>query len=231
MRIAIWVFALLGFAALAAGTDPLSRVTWYGQSCLKIAGTKGTVWIDPFKVPEGAKGTADLVLVTHAHFDHLDKDQILKVAKPAAPVYGPAEVEKEFPGRGHKVSPGGKYEAAGFSFRTVPAYNIGKPYHSKEKGWVGFLLDVDGNTYYAAGDTDFIPEMRGLKPAVAFLPIGGTYTMDWREAAQAAKVVGAAVTVPYHWGTLEGVGTEEDARKFQGAAGVKVVVLPLPPVK
>ena len=228
MRIVILALVLFGLAAGAAGVDPLSRVTWYGQSCLRIAGAKGTVWIDPFKIPDGAKGTADLVLVTHPHFDHMDKEQMLKVAKPQAPIYGPEEVAKEFPGRGIKVVPGQKVSAAGFSFRTVAAYNIGKKYHPKEKMWVGYLLDVEGDTYYAAGDTDFVPEMKGLKPSVAFLPIGGTYTMDWKEAAEAAKAVGAGVTVPYHWGSIEGVGTAGDARNFQKAAGVKVAILPLP---
>ena len=217
----------LGFVLhqASAADDPLSKVIWFGQSCVSVQGAKGVVIIDPYGLPDSAKGTADLVLVTHSHFDHYDKKLVEKVAKPGAPIYGPKEVAADFPGRGVVVAPGKTYSAAGFSFKTVPAYNISKKYHPKSESYVGYILDASGYSYYFAGDTDFIPEMKGLKPTVAFLPIGGTYTMDWKEAAAAAKEIGALFTVPYHYATLDGVGKPQDAEEFKKATGVKVVIL------
>lgn len=226
LLIAAFVLALSALAA--PPPDPaaaLARVAWFAQSCVKVTGRQGVIFVDPFKVPPSEGAVADLVLITHPHFDHYEKEAILRVAKPGAPIYGPSEAVKDFGAHAVLAEAGKAYTAAGFSFRAVPAYNLSKSYHPKASGWVGYVLLVDGDSYYFAGDTDFIPEMKGLSPTVAFLPIGGTYTMDAAEAAAAAKAVGAAVTVPYHWGTLEGVGTIKDAEAFKKAAGVRVEIL------
>jgi L-ascorbate metabolism protein UlaG (beta-lactamase superfamily) len=224
---ALGVFCLIGLALIGVPSEvnPLSRVTWYGQSAVRVTGTSGTVFVDPFRMPDSVKGTGDLILVTHAHFDHLSAEDIEKAGKAGCPVYGPEEVVKAFPGRGIAVEPGETYEAKGFTFRTVPAYNLSKKYHPQSKGWVGYILVVDGDTYYFAGDTDFIPEMKGLRPTVAFLPIGGTYTMDWEEAVKAAEAVAASITVPYHWGAIEGVGTKKDAEAFQKSLPGRTAIL------
>ena len=104
----------------------------------------------------------------------------------------------------------------------VPAYNINKKYHPKENGWLGFIIDINGECIYHSGDTDLIPEMEGINADIALLPVSGTYVMTADEAVKAALVIKPGLAIPMHYGAL--VGDEEDARKFEKALQGKVEV-------
>jgi L-ascorbate metabolism protein UlaG (beta-lactamase superfamily) len=110
------------------------------------------------------------------------------------------------------VYPLESYKLNGLEFKTVPAYNLNKDFHKKDSNWVGYILNINNTSYYFAGDTDVIPEMKDFNVDVAFLPVGGTYTMNATEAAQAANIIKPLVAVPIHYGDV--VGSAEDAKTF-----------------
>ena len=172
-------------------------------------------------------GPADLIVITHAHFDHLSPDDIERVRTPKTVVVAPRDVAQELSGEVIAVGPGEVLEAAGVHLETVPAYNVVEERleaHPKANGWVGYLLTLGGHAYYHAGDTDHLPELEQIRTEVAFLPIGGTYTMDAREAAGLARVISPELAVPMHYGFV--VGSGHDAEEFTRlAAPVEVRTL------
>ena len=111
------------------------------------------------------------------------------------------------------VEPNKTYEVEGIKIETIPSYNVNKQFHQKQNDWVGYILEIENVRYYIAGDTDITPENRQVKCDVAFVPIGGTYTMDYREAAQLVNEIKPKIVIPEHYGSI--VGTKEDALKFQ----------------
>ncbi|HEX3043822.1 MAG TPA: MBL fold metallo-hydrolase [Bacillota bacterium] len=214
--LAVLVLAL-GCSWVSAETDQtnlVKNVFHYYQSTILIRGER-TVYFDPVSV-SGEPHDADIVFVTHTHGDHFSAPDILKVLKPNATLVITADgADKAKAGGINKVLavlPNQKYEVAGFGFQTVPAYNTNKAYHPKESNWVGYICKINAVTYYMAGDTDLIPEMKDIKTDVALLPVGGTYTMTAKEAAAAANLIKPAVAVPIHFADV--VGTVQDARDF-----------------
>ncbi len=193
----------------------LAKVVHLKHSAIRMEAGGKTLYIDPFKM-EGSPKDADIIFVTHAHYDHFSPEDIKNVMKKDAVVVVTADIrenaEKEGFGKVFPVMPGMEYEAGGIRFKTVPAYNIGKKFHPKEKNWVGYIIHADGADYYFAGDTDFIPEMGDIRTDVAFLPVGGTYTMTPEEAVEAANLIKPQVAVPIHFADI--VGSEEDAGSF-----------------
>src|SRR5436309_4995850 len=194
----------------------LNAFTWYKQSALKWKGQNLTVHIDPWGVPDGEE-KADLLLITHAHFDHFSQEDIDRVTKEGTIIVAPHDVARDClapTGDIRAIKPGDTIEAAGLSVSAVPAYNE-RPerlqMHPRENNWVGFVVELGGTRCYFAGDTDHIAEMSEIKTDVAFLPAGGTYTMDVQEAAGATKDIKPKVAVPYHFGFVVGsrsVGAE-----------------------
>jgi L-ascorbate metabolism protein UlaG (beta-lactamase superfamily) len=200
------------------------KIYWLGHAGFRIAGEGKTIYIDPFKIKGGP--TADIILVTHNHFDHLSVEDIRKVSFPKTLLIGPKECEARFRQLGleHKVvKPGVSMDVSGVRVEAVPSYNIGKSFHPKMDGKVGYVVTVGGVKIYHAGDTDRIPEMAGLKPDVSLLPIGGTYTMNVEEAAQAAKDIGVGIFVPMHYGSI--VGGKSDAERFRSMIGENAVIM------
>lgn len=198
----------------------LGKFTWYKQSSYKWQGDGKTVYIDPWDIPEG-DAPADVVFITHAHFDHFSKSDIEKVQRSGTVIVAPRDVAQELSGSVIAVDPGDKGEAGGVSYEAVPAYNVVEgrlDFHPKANNWVGYLLDLEGHTYYHAGDTDHLPELEQLSCHVAFVPIGGTYCMDATEAAGLVKVVEPKIAVPMHYGFVEGVGKAEDGQRFKELA-------------
>lgn len=110
------------------------------------------------------------------------------------------------------AEPNKEYETQGINFNTIPAYNINKKFHPKENNWLGYIITINNVKYYVAGDTDITDENRKVKCDVAFVPVGGTYTMDFKEAAQLINEIKPKIAVPIHYGSI--VGTEQDARNF-----------------
>ncbi len=203
----------------------LERFTWFKQSGYLWKGDELALYIDPWEVSGGV--AADVILITHAHFDHLSKDDIAKIRKPGTRILAPADVAAELTGDVTPVAPGESHDVSGLRIQTVPAYNIVESrleMHPKKNNWVGYLIELDGKTYYHAGDTDHFPELSDVRADVTFLPIGGTYTMDAHEAAGLAKAISPQLAVPMHYAHV--VGTPADAETFKKeAAPVQVEIL------
>jgi L-ascorbate metabolism protein UlaG (beta-lactamase superfamily) len=208
----------------------LENIHWLGHDSFRLDGTT-TVYIDPWKLPAGLP-PAGLVLVTHEHSDHLSLPDIGALAGPDTVVVGPASVTAPLADRETvTVAPGDGIEVRGVGIEAVPAYNLdkfrapGQPYHPREAGYVGYVIALDGVRYYHAGDTDAVPEMAGVHCDVALLPVGGTFTMTWDEAAAACDLLHATAAVPMHYGEI--VGDVGDAERFRDRCGLPVTILPL----
>lgn len=204
----------------------LEGVTWFRQAAFRFSDAGRLIYIDPWGTGDDAP-PADLILITHAHADHLQPDEIARLSAAGAKIVAPHDVAAELSGDVVPVAPGEFHEVAGVRFTTVPAYNIAEErldMHPKANGWVGYVLELPGGTYYHAGDTDHVSELDAVKTDVAFLPIGGTYTMDAAEAAGLARSIGPQVAVPMHFGFV--VGSPSDGDRFRDlAAPIPVQIL------
>lgn len=217
----------------AAEVAPLEKLVanihWMGHDAFRIDGKEAVIYIDPYRLKGGPP--ADLILITHEHADHASPADVEKIRKADTVIVTTAAAASKFTGEVRTVKPGDEQTVKGVRIRAVAAYNLtkfrspGVPFHPKEASHVGFVITVDGVRIYHAGDTDFIPEMAGLAPDVALLPVSGTYVMTAEEAVEAAASIGSKVAVPMHVG--EGIGSLEDAARFKAKAGVPVIVLPM----
>ena len=206
----------------------LEDFIWFKQAAYRWQGDGITVYIDPWEVT--TEDPADLIVITHAHFDHYSKPDLERLTTAKTVVVAPKDIAAELTGNVIAVAPGESLEAAGVHLETVPAYNVVEERleaHPKANGWVGYLLRLNGHTYYHAGDTDHLPELEAIRTEVAFLPIGGTYTMDHKEAAELARAMKPGLAVPMHYGFV--VGSANDAAQF-AAEAAPVVVRTLNPV-
>ena len=196
------------------------NIEWLGHASFRITSKEGKIiYLDPWKLNTGKK--ADLILITHDHFDHLSVDDVAKIRKPETEIVTTPDGAGKLTGKIISVQPGEKVTAAGFEVEVVPAYNTRpdrQDYHPKSKNWVGYIVNVDGVRIYHTGDTDVIPEMSGLKPDIALIPCGGTYTMDAKEAVEAAEKICPRLVIPMHWGDVAGSKkyAEEVAKSFSG---------------
>jgi len=203
----------------------LDRITWFRQSALRWTGDERTIYIDPWGTPEDAP-PADLILITHAHVDHFQPEEIERLRTAETKLVAPRDVADELTGDVTAVAPDESHQVAGVSFVTVPAYNTRKEaldFHPRANAWVGYVLDIGGVTYYHAGDTDHAPELDQVHTDVALLPIGGHYTMNVEEAAGLARAIGPSLAVPMHYGFV--VGSPSDGERFRDAAAPVAVEL------
>jgi L-ascorbate metabolism protein UlaG (beta-lactamase superfamily) len=203
----------------------LENFTWFKQSAYLLREEGLAIYIDPWGVT--TDDPADAIFITHAHFDHFQPEEIERLRTPKTRILAPTNVASELTGNVTAVRPGDSLDVLGIKIQAVPAYNLLEErleMHPKRNGWVGYVLSLGSNTYYHAGDTDHAPELTEVRSDVAFLPIGGTYTMDAAEAAGLAKVIEPRVAVPMHYGFV--VGSPSDADRFASlAAPVKVEIL------
>jgi L-ascorbate metabolism protein UlaG (beta-lactamase superfamily) len=199
------------------------EIRWMGHASFRLAAGELVLYIDPWKL-SSAKPDADLVFVSHAHFDHCSAEDVAAVSRDTTTLVGPADVVESLPG-GRVLKPGDRTEAAGVCIDGIRAYNVDNDFHPKANDWLGAVITLEGTRVYYAGDTDHIPEMGELSEVdVALLPVGGTYTMNAAQAAEACRAIRPRMAVPYHWGDI--VGTETDARAFADAtAGCEVRLL------
>lgn len=194
------------------------NIHWLGHAAVKITGSK-TIYIDPWKLKKAVP--ADIVLVTHDHYDHCSPEDIEKIRKKDTVVLSPKDSAGKLKAKG--VKPGDTVTIEEVGIKAVPAYNLNKQFHPKGNNWVGYLVTMDGRTIYHPGDTDAIPEMEGLKPDIAFFPVGGTYTMTAEEAANIASKMQPGIAVPIHYGDI--VGSKRDAERFKGLCRCKVEIM------
>ncbi len=175
------------------------------------------IYIDPFKIDKNYND-ADIVFITHDHYDHYSEEDIDKVINKNTTIIIPEELLTKLLRKGINknaiitVEPNVKYMVQGIKFETIPAYNTNKSFHPKENDWVGYIITLNDIRYYVAGDTDITEENRKVKCDVAFVPVGGTYTMDFKEAAQLINEIQPKRAVPIHYGSV--IGTEQDASDF-----------------
>ena len=196
----------------------LENIKCLGHSTIKIENGENIIYIDPYNIKEDIKD-ADAIFITHNHYDHFSREDIIKIKNEntiivvTEDVYSSA-LELEFSdSQIIKVRPAENYQLKNINFSTIPAYNINKNFHPKENNWVGYILNINNVKYYIAGDTDINEENKNVKCDVAFLPVGGTYTMDYKEAADLANIIKPKIAVPIHYGII--VGTKEDALNFK----------------
>ena len=185
------------------------------------------IYFDPFKIDKNYND-ADIIFITHSHYDHFSEEDILKVKKETTKIVMPEETYISNKEKLNKVlsfkeeniitvEPNKSYTVDNIDFKTIPAYNVNKNFHPKENNWVGYIIHLDDISYYIAGDTDITEENKQVKCDVAFVPIGGIYTMTAKEAAELINIIKPKIAVPTHYGLI--VGTKEDEEIFKRLIG------------
>lgn len=210
----------------------IDSVAWLGHASFRIEVRGATIYIDPYRVPDGAP-KADAILVTHGHYDHFSPQDLERLSHDRTWLVAPAAVAERAKGRVASIAPGEALELEhlhGIDVMAVAAYNTskrdseGNVFHPREAGWVGYDLNVRGERLYHSGDTDVIPEMDVVAGVdIALLPVSGTYVMTAAEAAEAARRIQPRVAVPMNWGSH--LGTRADAEAFAEQAPVEVRIL------
>jgi L-ascorbate metabolism protein UlaG (beta-lactamase superfamily) len=198
----------------------IENIHWLGHDTFKITGEK-TIYTDPYEIKK--KDTADIILITHDHFDHCSPSDVKKIQGPDTIIVTTKDSAKKLSGNIRTVIPGDTITVDGITIEAVPAYNTNKQFHTKGQGWVGFIFTVDGQRIYLAGDTDYIPEMKDLRVDIALLPVSGTYVMTADEAVQAAIDINPEIAIPMHYGAI--VGDKSDAERFAEKLTGKIVVV------
>jgi len=197
----------------------IDKIQWLGHDSFRIDGAK-TVYLDPFQIAGGP--AADLILVSHDHFDHCSPEDIEKIRGPKTTIVTEKDSAKKLKGDVRVMKPGDSLELGDVKIEALPAYNTDKDFHPRKKGWLGFVVEMERVRIYHAGDTDLIPEMNDLKVDIALLPVSGTYVMTAEQAVKAALAIQPRLAIPMHYGAI--VGDEQDAIRFKKALEGKIEV-------
>lgn len=192
-------------------------ITVSSNNSVRIDTGDKIIYIDPYEL-DGSSEDADYIFLTHDHYDHFSLADINKILKYETVFVVPEAMDKKvrkntFAGRNFPVHPGNSYDADGLKFETVPMYNKMKPFHPKLAGWCGYVINVLGKRIYIAGDIDVIEEAKSVKCDIAIVPIGGFYTMNYKEAAGLVNAIKPEVAIPVHYGKV--VGKESDGEDFK----------------
>ena len=185
------------------------------QSSIRIAFDK-VIYFDPYKIEEN-KHDADIIFITHDHYDHMDKESIARVKNESTIVVAPKSMEDVIRNISFKeyyfLNPFDEIKLDKINIKTIPAYNLNKPFHLRSNNWLGYIITYNENTYYIAGDTDKTAEAMNVKCDIAFVPIGGHFTMDAFEASELIKEIKPKVVIPTHYGSI--VGSIKDGEIFK----------------
>lgn len=227
---AILLMLCFGALSLEAATQEevdkmLTNLHWLGHASFRLDSSK-IIYFDPWKLSPNSK-KADIIFVSHEHFDHFSKDDIALIAYDATVIVTDKSVSKQIEG---KVSakkiiallPGDSIDIEDVKVKAAASYNTNKEFHTKQSQKLGFIVTIDGVAIYHSGDTDNIPEMKDYTCDIALLPVSGTYVMTADEAANAALSIKPKVAVPMHYGDI--VGSEKDAERFQELLKGKIEV-------
>ena len=195
----------------------IDNIELIAQSAIRIKANNKIIYFDPFKLDDTYKNDADIIFITHSHYDHFSPEDIAKIKSETTKIVIPKDLIKQVEDLNFNdilvVEPNNNYEIGNISFKTTLAYNINSNFHKKEYDWVGYLVKLNNKTIYVAGDTDNVEEIRKINCDIAFVPIGGTYTMNYKEAVELIKEIKPELAIPTHYHTI--VGTKEDAIKFK----------------
>ncbi len=203
------LFIILFFGGLM----DTKNIHWLGHSTFRLEDGALQIYIDPYQLP-ARPPKADVIFITHGHYDHFSPEDIAKIKKEGTTVFAPKDVAYQIGEATISVVPGQTTNLGDLKIRTVSAYNLNKKFHPKSNNWVGYIITLStGQKIYHAGDTDFIPEMKPVVADIALLPCGGTYTMTAAEAAEAANSFKPQVLIPMHWGSI--VGSIDDAQQVK----------------
>ncbi len=194
----------------------------FKHSSIRITGEGKVIYVDPFELDE-PKPDADIVFITHDHYDHFSVGDIRKVSNYDTVIVVPKRLAKKamkmctcsedaFLARSYVMEPKSFQRIQGLEVSAIAAYNILKPYHPKINGGLGYIIKIDGKRIYIAGDTDATKEAKAVKCDIALVPIGGTYTMDAKKAAELVNTINPEIAIPIHYGSI--VGTQEDEEAF-----------------
>jgi L-ascorbate metabolism protein UlaG (beta-lactamase superfamily) len=200
--------------------DMAKKIVWLGHDAFRIDAGK-TIYFDPYQMTPGRK--ADLILITHDHFDHCSPDDVAMIQHSKTVIVTERDSAKKLTGDVRLISPGESLTVDDIKIEAVPSYNMDKDFHPQKNDWLGFVVEVEGVRIYHAGDTDFIPEMKELRVDIALLPVSGTYVMTADQAVKAALAIKPKLAIPMHYGAI--VGDEGDALKFKKALEGKIEVL------
>ena len=196
------------------------KIHWLGHDGFRID-TEKVIYFDPYQIEAGPQ--ADLILISHDHFDHCSPEDVAKIQGPETIIVTEKDSAEKLTGDVRILKPGETLNLDGVKILGVPSYNTDKDFHPRKNGWLGFLVEVSGICIYHAGDTDYIPEMKDLKVDIALLPVSGTYVMTAEQAVKAALAIGPALAIPMHYGAI--VGGNQDALDFKNGLDGKVDVL------
>ena len=197
--------------------DNIDNIKVNAQSSIRIEIKNMIIYFDPFKIEENTHD-ADIIFITHSHYDHFSEEDIIKIKNENTKLVIPQDLQEKGKTLGIIeentliVEPNKEYEAFGIHFSTIPAYNILKPFHPRSNNWVGYIINEE-TSYYIAGDTDVTKENKEVKCDIALVPIGGTYTMNWKDATKLIiNSIKPKIAIPIHYKTV--VGSDEDAINF-----------------
>ena len=199
------------------------KMVWLGHDCFRIDAEK-IIYFDPYDISPGPK--ADLILISHEHFDHCSPDDVSKIQDSGTVIVTDKASAEKLTGDVRIIAPGESMSIGEVKIEAVPSYNRDKDFHPKQKAWLGFIVEIEGARIYHAGDTDFIPEMKDFKVDIALLPVSGTYVMTADQAVEAALAIQPGLAIPMHYGAI--VGNDKDALAFKEGLEGKIDVLILP---
>ncbi|MBN2032722.1 MAG: MBL fold metallo-hydrolase [Deltaproteobacteria bacterium] len=199
--------------------EMIEKMAWLGHDAFRIEASK-TVYFDPFGIAGGPK--ADLILISHDHFDHCSPEDVAKVQGKGTVIVTEKNSATKLSGDIRIIKPGDVLDVEGVKVTGVPSYNTDKDFHPRRNSWLGFIVELDGVRIYHAGDTDFIPEMKNFRADIALIPVSGTYVMNADQAVKAALSINPKLAIPMHYGAI--VGDEKDALRFKEKLEGKVAV-------
>ncbi|MBQ8966127.1 MBL fold metallo-hydrolase [Ruminococcus sp.] len=202
-------------------------ITVNEQSSIRISAEK-VIYFDPLHI-SCAPHDADIVFITHEHYDHFSRYDIAKVSKEGTRFVAPSSMEKAFAGAGIGqgmttfMHPAYSAEVEGIPIDAVAAYNLLKPFHPRKNGWLGYVVTVSGQRIYVCGDTDATSEAKAVKCDIICVPAGGTFTMNAKQAAELVNIIRPKTAIPTHYGTM--VGKPADGEVFAAAVDKDITVV------